>query len=176
MVQRWNYPSSVIASLMILIFLMLPKHNSSSEHSSCCSIEGGFIRPLELEYMMGVEHFLPLAILESEAAADAPSTLFLRLIIFESEGAAAVWLLLALLDSKTPSTLLLPLMLFDREGAAAVWILLALLDRDKELFECLLEALCLNKLLGDPMGLSLESCTASSSVEFCKYNKWKYTV
>lgn len=71
---------------MILIFLIHPKQISSRVQSSVCSIAGGLITPLELEYKIVV-----LELLEStEPGPETPSVLDFRLMLFNREAAGAV--------------------------------------------------------------------------------------
>lgn len=66
---------------------MQPKQSSSRVQSRWFSIAGGFMRPFELEKMMG------LVVLERECAkaADVVASLWLRLL--EREALVRVWLL-----------------------------------------------------------------------------------
>lgn len=60
------YPVSEITSLVILIFLTHPRHNSSSVHSSFFSIGWGFVRAMDCEYIIGVVLLLRVPTLDKE--------------------------------------------------------------------------------------------------------------
>lgn len=77
-------PIFVTTSLVILIFFVHPKHNSSRVHSSFFSTAGGLISPFEFENMMGVV-LLRLALLDREAGKAVESSVLLRLMLLERE-------------------------------------------------------------------------------------------
>ncbi|CAL5386942.1 unnamed protein product [Camellia sinensis] len=126
--EKSTNPLLVITSLVIMIFLTLPKQNSSRVHSRFFSIAGGLINPVEFEYMMGVITLRFETLLESEPPPPAGT------VDVESSR-------LELLESEPPSgdAVLLPffrLMLFKRRPAATTGIgfrlrRLVLLEREE---------------------------------------------
>lgn len=74
-----------MASLVIIIFLMHPSHNSSNVHSSFFSTGGGFFSAVDCEYMIGVLlGLLLLVFLESDPMQLASEEIRRRASSFDS--------------------------------------------------------------------------------------------
>lgn len=86
-----------MTSLLILIFLTHPSNNSSRVHLSFFSIGGGFLSPVDCEYMIGVLLLLLLVFLDREGTGLTGFSVSGDLMSLNKEASVSELLLLLLL-------------------------------------------------------------------------------
>lgn len=157
-----TYPGCLIASLVTLIFLTHPKHNSSSVQCSFFSTSGGFLLTVVCENMIGVVDLrLRLLDRETEGICCSVSVELLvptslvgdspRLDISEDISGSEMSNLLLFLDRDLEAEeelLLLMILLRDVEAISVALFRLELLDREVGVVHLLLACLDRGLVLG----------------------------